>query len=171
MNKRNNLTLFLQKQQDDKVELIDSEEKYWEENTLYEIIHSSESEVPEGSICIVYGNPPSKDSYYCWLQLGNSHNIYKFSRDQARKLRIIRRPAREGEYVMLTNRAPYTFNKAYDILRVTESYPRDGRIIVYHKDHITRRCVYSRRNWHYSSDHYVVLENYIPFEAERGDNS
>lgn len=72
---------------------------------------------------------------------------------------------------MLTNRALYTFNKAYDILRVTESYPRNDRIIVYHKDHITRQCGYSRRNWHYSSDYYVVLENYIPFDTERGDNS
>lgn len=171
MNKRNNLTLFLQKQQDDKVELIDSEEKYWEEHGVYEITSSSRHGIPVGTICIPYVGVVNVDSYYCCLQEANGVKIGNVSRNQARKLRIIRRPAREGEYVMLTNRAPYTFNKAYDILRVTESYPRDGRIIVYHKDHITRRCGYSRGNWHYSSDHYVVLENYIPFEAERGDNS
>lgn len=169
MNKRNNLTLFLLKQQDDKVELIDPEEKYWEENTLYEIIHSSESEVPEGSICIVYGNPPSKDSYYCWLQLSNSHKIYKFSRDQVRKLKTSDRQAAPGEYIMLT-RAFYTFNQKFDVLRVS-SLLRDDVIVVKCADHPATKGCRESSEWHYFQDVYVVLENYIPFDTERGDNS
>lgn len=29
----------------------------------------------------------------------------------------------------------------------------------------------SKGKWHYLQDVYVVLENYIPFDTERGDNS
>ena len=52
MNKRNNLTLFLQKQQGDKIELIDPEEKYWEEHGVYEITNSSRHGIPVGTMIL-----------------------------------------------------------------------------------------------------------------------
>lgn len=70
---------------------------------------------------------------------------------------------------MLT-RAFYSFNQQFDVLRVS-SLLRDNIIVVKSADHPATKGCRELSKWHYLQDVYVVLENYIPFDTERGDNS